>query len=101
MRAKYHIDNWVAKKESFYFFLPDGPYGRPFDNQYLIKEVLQNDSELVLIFSDGINLRFIGDVILKEEGCNLLISGFRRCDFEINGKREKSYDYGEVALSGF
>jgi hypothetical protein len=101
MSAKNHIDNWVTKKESFYFFLPDGPYCRPFDNQYLVKEILQNDSELVLMLSGGINLRFFGDIILKEEGCNLLISGFKRCDFEINGKREKSYGYGEVALSGF
>ena len=83
----------------FILFLPsDGPYGGPFDNQYLVKEVLQNDSELVLIFSNSINLRFFGDVILKEEGCNLLISGLERYDFEINGERERPYDHGEVAL---
>lgn len=101
MSTKYDIDSWIQNKESFYFFLPDGPYGRPFDNIYIIKEVLQNDSELVLTFSDGISLHFFGSVILKEEGCNLIISGFKKCDFEINGKREKSYNDGEVALSGF
>jgi hypothetical protein len=101
MSTKNHIDNWVKTRKSFYFFLPDGPYGRPFDNQYFVKEIRQHGSELMLIFSDNIKLRFWGDVILKEDGCNLLLSGFKKCDLEVNGKNEKSYDYGEVSLSGF
>jgi hypothetical protein len=101
MNGKADIEAWIDNRKSFYFFLPDGPYGRPFDNQYVIQDVQQNDTEIVLTFCDDITLHFSGGLTLREDGSNLIISGFDKCDFAIKGKIVKSYDAGEVCLSGF
>lgn len=101
MNVKNNLDNWIAQKKSFSFFLPDGPYGRPFDNQYFIQDIKQVNGELVISLSEGISFHFIGEIDIKEEGCNLIIYGFKRLDFEINGQGQKSYEGGEFCLSGF
>jgi hypothetical protein len=101
MNTKSYVEHWIGNRQSFYFFLPDGPYGRPFDNQYSITDIRQDGLEFKINFSDRITLHFLGDLELREEGLNLLISGFRRLEFAIEGKQQRAYDYGEVVLSGF
>jgi hypothetical protein len=101
MNGKVDIEAWIDDRKSFYFFLPDGPHGRPFDSQYVIQDVQQNDTGIVLTFGDDITLRFAGELTLREDGSNLIIARFDKCDFEIKGKIQKSYDAGEVCLSGF
>ncbi|WP_323635705.1 hypothetical protein [Pectobacterium polaris] len=95
------IKIWIAGKESLYFFLPDGPYGRPFDNQYTVKKVESADDYLVIQFEGDIVLSFIGELKIVDEGCNLLISNYIECRFEAQGQATKCFDYGEVVLNGF
>ncbi|KMK84645.1 hypothetical protein [Pectobacterium brasiliense] len=95
------IKMWIAGKESFYFFLPDGPYGRPFDNQYAVKKVESADNDLVIQFEGDIVLSFTGELKMVDEGCNLLISNYIECRFEAQGQTPKCFDYGEVVLNGF
>ncbi|BET61063.1 MULTISPECIES: hypothetical protein [Yersinia pseudotuberculosis complex] len=101
MNAKELIEKWVSERKSFYFFLPDGPYGRPFDNQYLIDKVEEINGDMTIRFKEDLALYFTGNVNVVDEGCNLLIGGYKTCDFFVNGSLEKSFDYGEIALSGF
>ena len=101
MNAKELIEQWVKEKSSFSFFLPDGPYGRPFDNQYVINMIIEWNDGFEIVFSDAIILRFIGEPNVMSEGCNLTISNFTRCNFEIKNSIIKSYDSGEVTLNGF
>ncbi|MBA5235550.1 MULTISPECIES: hypothetical protein [Pectobacterium] len=95
------IKIWIAGKESFYLFLPDAPYGRPFDNQYAVKKVESVDDYLVIQFDGDIVLSFIGELKIVDEGCNLLISNYIECRFEAYGQAAKCFDYGEVGLNGF
>ena len=95
------INIWISGKDSFYLFLPDGPYGRPFDNQYAVKKVGSTDDYLVIQFECDIVLSFIGELKIVDEGCNLLISNYIECRFDAHGQAMKCFDYGEVVLSGF
>lgn len=100
MKSNELVTCWVGKRSSFYFFLPDGPYGRPFDNQYSIKKIEETSDGFSIFLSDGLVLHFIGETDVVDEGCNLLIKNFEQCIFEGNNKL-KHYDYGEVVLNGF
>lgn len=101
MKSNEIVEKWVSKRSSFYFFLPDGPYGRPFDNQYFIENIEYTLDGFKIIFSDNLMLHFIGNTDIEDEGCNLLIKSFERCIFEKSGTIIKKYDQGEVVLSGF
>ncbi|ETS32876.1 hypothetical protein BB987_06615 [Photorhabdus temperata] len=101
MNTKEIVENWVKEKKSLYFFLPDGPYGRPFDNQYIIEKIEETSEGFNIIFSDEIALRFLGEINITDEGYNLTISDFTKCIFEIRSRIFKSYTEGQVVLSGF
>ncbi|MFJ5329770.1 hypothetical protein [Pectobacterium versatile] len=95
------IKTWISGKELLYFFLPDGPHERPFDNQYAVKKVESADDYLVIQFEGDIILSFIGELKIVDEGCNLLISNYIECRFEVHGQAAKCFDYGEVVLNRF
>ncbi|AWK41017.1 hypothetical protein GPY51_24025 [Photorhabdus laumondii subsp. laumondii] len=101
MNTKEIVENWVKEKKSLYFFLPDGPYGRPFDNQYIIEKIEETSESFNIIFSNEIALRFLGKINITDEGYNLTISDFTKCIFEISSRILKSYTEGQVVLSGF
>lgn len=101
MKAIEVIRKWVSERSSFYFFLPDGPYGRPFDNQYIVESVDLTDKDMIIKFNDGLVLHFIGEPEVVDEGCNLLINEYKICQFEEYNHLLKSFDYGEVVLNGF
>ncbi|MFP1814080.1 hypothetical protein [Lonsdalea quercina] len=91
----------MSERTSFYFFLPDGPYGRPFDNQYSVKSVDLTDKGIEIRFSEDLLLCFTGNPKVIDEGCNLLIAKYQLCSFEDHNQLLRSFDYGEVVLSGF
>lgn len=101
MNSRESVEAWIGKRDSFYFFLPDGPYGRPFDNQYTVKEIQWLDDGCNVIFSDEISLCFVGLIDFVEEINNLVIRNFSQCLFKINGSVIDAYSAGEVTLAGF
>lgn len=101
MKAIEKIEKWASERTSFYFFLPDGPYGRPFDNQYTVESVDLTDKGIEINFNGGLSLYFTGEPEVVDEGCNLLINNYHICSFKEYNKLLKFFDYGEVVLSGF
>lgn len=101
MNSVDKIKVWTSERSSFYFFLPDGPYGRPFDNQYTIQKIESSNSAIEIQFNEGFTLRFIGVPDVLQEECNLLISGYLSFHFEGPEGLLKLFDYGEVTLTGF
>ena len=51
-------------------------------------------------FDDDVVFVFEGEVLLREEACNLVVDGFDRLIYEINGKVVACYVDGEFCLSG-
>lgn len=101
MKSIAEIRKWVSERSSFYFFLPDGPYGRPFDNQYIIESIDLTDKGIGIKFNNDLVLYFTGEPEVIDEGCNLLITKYKMCYFEEYNLLLKSFDYGEVVLNGF
>lgn len=101
MKSNEIVKEWVNKRRAFYFFLPDGPYGRPFDSQYLIEKIEEASDGFKIFLSDDLMIHFIGNTTIEEAGCNLLIKNFNYCIFENNEHKTKKYNQGEVVLSGF
>ena len=92
------VNKWLENKRSVYFFLPSGPYGRPFDNQYYVDKVQELKDGLAIYFKDNLVLRFYGTVTVLEIDTKLIIENFRTCEFEIDGEIKHKYNYGHVSL---
>lgn len=101
MMSNEIVKSWVSKRRSFYLFLPDGPYGRPFDNQYTVEEISETEGGFKILLSDNLTLTFIGNTSILDEGCNLTIKNFDLFIFDVNGVNIKKYKSGEVVLNGF
>lgn len=59
------IENWCRSKESFSFFLPDGPEGRPFDNSYQVVGISEYGDGVAIRLSEGVQFIFEGDIIFE------------------------------------
>ncbi|WP_413735024.1 hypothetical protein ACL2XP_20615 [Sodalis sp. RH21] len=101
MTIENEIINWSKNKDSFYFFLPDGPYGRPFDNQYVIKSIDNNAVGFNIVFSEGISLEFIGQSLITIENNKIKIYNFKKLIFRPEENFFKEYYSGEVVINGF
>jgi hypothetical protein len=65
MKSNEIVEQWVSKRRSFYFFLPDGPYGRPFDNQYLVERIEETSDGFKIFLSNNLMLILLGIQRLK------------------------------------
>ncbi|NRQ43770.1 hypothetical protein HRH59_14545 [Rheinheimera sp. YQF-2] len=101
MNTIQYIKDWISNKESFSFFLPDGPQGRPFDKQYLIDGVIENQNGVTIKMSGGIEFEFEGEVQYRDEFCNLIVNGFSVLRYKVNGVVNSEYLEGEFCLNGF
>ncbi len=101
MSTVQYVKNWVSNKESFSFFLPDGVHGRPFDNQYRIDSVIEDQNGMRIRMSGGIEFEFKGKLQYRDEACNLSLTDFSKLKYKVNGLVEKEYSEGEFFLTGF
>ena len=99
MTPAEQITQWTSQFPKFYFFLPDGPYGRPFDNQYSLESVKDDVDKLLIVLSDNIVFELLGQCRCRAEDRKLYVSGFARLTFK-DGRRMKTYDSGEVCFVG-
>lgn len=95
------IKKWVADKSTFSYFLPDGPEGRPFDNQYYFDSVNENSDGFVIRLNPNVELAFVGDVQFRDDVCNLILFGFDRLIYKNDDSPNREYFEGEFCLSGF
>ncbi|WXL25806.1 hypothetical protein WG219_21355 [Ectopseudomonas mendocina] len=99
MNSTEYIQDWCKSKKSFYYFLPIGSEGRPFDSQYKVLNVIGGDDLIVLVMSEGIKFTFFGKVQLRDEGMTLAFCGFEKMIYE-SGNEYRVYENGEFGLSG-
>lgn len=101
MKPAQYVKNWCDSKESFSFFLPDGPEGRPFDTSYQVIDTSEDGKGFAIRLSDGIQFIFEGNVLFRDENSNLIIIGFSRLIYKVNGVVMREFTDGEFCLSGF
>lgn len=101
MNTIQYVRDWVSTKESFSFFLPDGPHGRPFDNQYQMDGIVDGQGVLLIRLAGGIEFLFEGRLQYRDEACNLILTGFTKLKYKVNGVVECEFTEGEFCLTGF
>ena len=101
MTSTEFMTNWLREAKSLYFFLPDGPYGRPFDNMYSFQSLSAEGNSVAILLSDGIMLRFLGGITFEDRHTKLIITGFQELEFSVQGRIVSSYEGGEVTLTRF
>ena len=110
----FQIDIWmlICTKKSFGLVLPNGWFGRPFDNRHEINEYSITYEGLSVVFDENKTLEILGMEIVSrlEKGKagteQLIISGFDEVIFSLpdyDGKRKsmKFAKGGEVSLFGY
>ena len=98
----------IKSAKSISIELPDGPFGRPFDNQYHVisDHQLENDKFYCIELSDDIEITLSGDInvnINKVPGqifTTVEVQAFDRLVFKVKSK-ERSYTAGTLVLTLF
>ena len=99
------INTWFKREWTCGLVLPDGWFGRPYDNQHCLTEVSDEDCRLHLILDKRLHLTFLGDVMINDKGLELEVA-FDKCLFNWQEygstiKHSKIYEHGVVKLLSF
>jgi hypothetical protein len=103
MDAELVIQEWLKSKRAGSLLLPDGWFGRPYDNQHILTFIREVDEVLILVLDDRVTLRFEGLKSVKENGPNLVLGSFDKCCLmlergDAKGIEIKEYGAGEIRI---
>lgn len=107
MRSKSRgavIEEWFKLTEGGGLVLPDGWYGRPYDNIHRLVRVAEQEGDLTITLDDGfIELRFEGAVDVRASKSELIFKGFERLCFTRKesvsaAAHSREYESGEVKI---
>jgi len=97
------IQQWFDAEWGGGMILPDGWFGRPFDNQHALSSVTERDNELTLVLDDNLSLHFEGLKSVRVKGRELILGPFEILQFgwtPYGGGKLTTKDYrdGEVKI---
>lgn len=97
------IEQWFDAEWGGGMVLPDGWFGRPYDNQHFLTSVAENANELTLTLDEILHLRFEGLKSVRVDGHELILGPFEHLRFEwtpYGGGKLTTQDYweGEVKI---
>jgi hypothetical protein len=104
MRYADIIRQWFKDEWGGSLVLPDGWYGRPYDNQHAITSVDEAGDGLTLILDQKLTLRFVGLKSVEVRNRELVFGLFDKLRFEwvaygTGGEHGlKEYQTGEVKI---
>ncbi len=78
---KSKVRAWFRKHGGGTLYLPDGWFGRPYDNIHMLVAVTETPSSLTVVLADGVSLCFEGLKAVATCGNDLVFIGFDRCEF--------------------
>lgn len=95
------VQQWFNAHMGGSLYLPDGWYGRPYDNQHLLTSIAEAGNELSMTLDRNLMLKFEGIQAVNSTVRELIFGPFSKLRFEWseNGKRlTKEYYGGEVKI---
>lgn len=104
MRFTDTIQRWFNNECGGSLLLPDGWYGRPYDNQHALTSIDESGSMLTMILDRKLTLRFEGLEAVKAQERELVLGPFEKLRFDwesfgTDGRRgAKEYQSGEVKI---
>lgn len=79
--CKKTIETWFVREGGGSLVLPNGWFGRPFDNEHHLTSFTQSNDSCKMILDNRHTLKFNGLLEVSDEGKELVITGFDTCDF--------------------
>jgi hypothetical protein len=76
------IRRWFAAELGGGLILPDGWFGRPYDNQYSLTSIEEDGTDLAIVLSEHLLLRFSGLNAVTPKGRELVFGAFDKLYFE-------------------
>lgn len=100
------FESWNKKNGVFGLQLPDGWFGRPFDNQHRTTLTVDRDNKLILELDNQLYLVFTKPLKVEVSGNDLIISSFKQLIFDYQGYGDmkahtKVYNSGVVTLASY
>ena len=98
------IRDWFAREWGGTLLLPDGWYGRPYDNQHALTGLDERDDQLTLELDARLKLVFRGLKTVTLDGKDLVLRDFESLIFDWRGVGpgasggRKEYSGGEVKI---
>jgi hypothetical protein len=99
------VRRWFEARSGGSLMLPDGWYGRPYDNLHCLTSVSDDGRSLTIELDDHLTLRFDGRVSITRKGTDLVLSLFDKLVFKWRAfgtsKAEgvKEFSEGEVRFA--
>jgi len=104
MRFTSTVEGWFKDELGGTLLLPDGWYGRPYDNQHSLTSIDEADDTLTIILDHKLTLRFDGLESVKVQGRDLIFGPFAKLRFDWEGfgndgsRGTKEYRTGDVKI---
>lgn len=104
MKLANVVQQWFDEEQGGSLVLPDGWYGRPFDNQHALTSLVESELALTLVLDRKLTLRFVGLKSVEAKKGQLSFGPFEKLYFDwesfgTDGKRgAKEYQKGEVKI---
>lgn len=76
------VQRWFIEEKSGSLMLPDGWFGRPFDNQHELTSLVESNSDLTIILDGNLTLYFYGLESVETRKKELVFSRFHNLRFE-------------------
>ncbi len=98
------VQQWFKDEWGGSLFLPDGWYGRPYDNQHALTSVEESGSALTIVLDRKLTLHFEGLKSVKAQKRELTFGPFEKLRFDWEsfgtdgGHGTKEYQGGEVKI---
>jgi len=97
------VQQWFNARFGGSLFLPDGWYGRPYDNQHMLTSIDENGDDLSMTLDNRLTLHFKGLQAVTPTARELIFGPFAKLRFEwdsVEGghRQTKEYDNGEVRI---
>jgi len=77
-----NIEDWFSREGGGGLILPDGWFGRPHDNFHQLTSISDSNSLIEIVLDDILQLKFEGNIEIHESSGNLIISNFKKLDFQ-------------------
>ncbi|PNH91802.1 hypothetical protein [Vibrio diazotrophicus] len=84
------IESWIKSNAVFGLKLPDGWFGRPYDNQHKLTWVADRDNKLILELDNQMYLTFTKPIQLKASDSEFIVDDFQQIIFVLQVLHEVS-----------
>ena len=98
------VQSWFKDEWGGSLLLPDGWYGRPYDNQHALTSIEESGDTLTIVLDRKLTLRFDGLKSVKAQKRELIFGPFEKLRFDwesfgTDGNRgTKEYQTGEAKI---